>query len=304
MVLSIRPFVALLLAATAAAPAAAAGSAAPAAILAVAGGELRAALRATLEGSELELTLARPDGSTAPLPSPAPRLAARIDEPVPIAVAGELAGLAWLEGGTRESYGVRYAPWTGAGWGAVEEVAPPGPGSQLALGAARLADGRLLLVWAGWDGGDDEIRFALRDAGGGWSAPARVAADNDVPDITPAVTAAGEGALVAWSRYVDGQYRVAVARYDGERFRAAKLIGRPGTLYPSFEAPAPHGGPRLLFRNARPAGWTVVQLDRSGAVERQFFVEAPDAARPTGIRIKGERIELVFGDGPGGAARR
>lgn len=297
MVARLPHLVALLLVTAAVPPAIGAG--APAERLPIAGGGLLAAVEATPQGSELKLLLTRPDGTATPLPLPGPRLARLADEPVPVAAGGELAGLAWLEGETRESYAVRYAPWAGAGWGAIEEVAAPGPGSQLALGAARLADGRLLLVWAGWDGGDDEIRWAMRAAGGGWSAPARLGGDNDVPDITPAVAAAGEGALVAWSRYVDGEYRVTVARFDGERFRSPKIIGLPGTLYPSFEAPGRNGEPRLLYRNARPAGWTVAQLDRSGAIEWRTFVEARSAKRPTGLQVKGTRVELLFDDGSG-----
>jgi hypothetical protein len=284
----------LLLALSTAAPGFAVGAATPSARVALAQGELRAGLRAAGAGSEIELRLARPDGSIVALPAPGTRTGALLDEPTPVVAAAELAGLAWLEGATRESYGVRFAPWTGAGWGAAEEVAAPGPGSQLALAPARLADGRLLLVWAAYDGGDDEIRFALRSAAGVWSAAARVAEDNAVPDITPAATATADGALVAWSRYVEGEYRVALARFDGERFRAAKVVGRPGTLFPGFEAPGPDGELRLLFRNARPTGWTLAELDRSGAIQRQWFVEAREATRPTEVTVKNGRVELRF----------
>ena len=300
MVRLARSFAAALLSTVALAlPASAAAAETPALRVRLAAGELRVGVSDGADGARLELRLARPDGSIALLPEPAPRSAARLDEPTPLVAAGTLAGLAWLEGATRESYGVRYAPWTGAGWGAVETVAAPGPGSQLALAALVLADGRRLLTWAGYDGHDDEILYALRAPDGRWSAPARVAGDNEVPDITPAVAAApgpDGGALVAWSRYHDGQYRVAVARFDGERFRSAKLVGRPGTLYPGFLPPGADGAPRLLFRNARPAGWTVAELDRSGAIFRESFVEASGPERPTGVRTRDGRLQLLFGD--------
>lgn len=269
-------------------------------------GELQVAVRAAPGGARFELRLARPDGSLIELPEPGPHVAPRLDEPTPVLVSGALSGLAWLEGETRESYAVRYSPWTGAGWGPVEAVAAPGPGSQLALGALAMGDGRLLLVWAGYDGEDDEILYALRGPDGRWSAPARVAEDNSVPDITPAVAAgagAEGGALVAWSRYDAGQYRIALARFDGERFRPARLVGRPGTLFPSFEAPGPAGEPRLLYRNARPPGWTLAELDRSGAVTHQYSVAARDERRPTSVRVSEGRLQLRFDAAPGGGSR-
>jgi len=262
-------------------------------------GELQAGVRPTDQGARLTLRIVRTDGSSVELPEPGPRLAARLDEPTPVVTRGELAGLAWLEGTTRESYAVRYAPWVGAGWGPVEEVAPPGAGSQLALAALPLADGRILAVWAGYDGQDDEIVFALRSAAGLWSAPARVARDNDVPDITPALAAVpgpDAGALVAWSRYDGGQYRVTVARFDGERFRGARVIGEPGTLEPGFLAPGPNGEPRLLYRHARPPGWTVADLDRSGAPGQAWYAAASNPARPTAARIQDGRLQLGYGD--------
>jgi len=282
-------------------------AAAPTARARLAAGELQAAARATAQGSALALRLVRTDGSAAELPEPGPRVAALVDEPTPIAAAGELAGLLWFEGATRESYGLRYAPWTGAGWGSVEEVAAPGPGSQLALAALPLEGGRILAVWAGYDGEDDEILFALRSDTGTWSAPARVARDNDVPDITPALAALpglDAGAIVAWSRYDRGQYRVTTARFDGERFRGAKVIGEPGTLEPGFLAPGPNGEPRLLYRHARPPGWTVADLDRSGAPGQAWYAATSNPARPTAARIREGRLQLGYGDPSDPAALR
>jgi hypothetical protein len=231
----------------------------------------------------------------AALPPP-PSLAPLVAEATPfVAPAGEILGVAWLEGVARNRYAVRFAPWSGEGWGKPEMVAPPGPGSQLALAGARLADGRLLLAWAAFDGNDDEIVAALRAPGGGWSAPAPVAADNGTPDITPAVTADAEGALVAWSRFADGEYRVAVARFDGERFREARFAGPAGTLYPTFES-APAGAARLLYRTARPRGWALAELDRSGAVRRTVAVESAETERPR-VAIESGRVVLAWGAG-------
>lgn len=261
--------------------------------VALAGGTLVAGTRATPAGRTLALRLENPAGAAIELPQPLQRRASLVDGPLPFTAGGELVGLAWLEGESRESYGVRFAPWLGAGWGEVEEISAPGPGSQLALAGVRLADGRLLLVWAAYDGSDDEIVAALRVPDGRWSEPTRIAEDNDTPDITPAVTAVGTGALVAWSRYAEGEYRVAVARFDGERFRPARWAGPAGSLFPSF-VPAAET-PRLLFRNARPAGWTVTELDRSGETRRTAFFETVDRARPA-VRVDGATVELSWGE--------
>jgi hypothetical protein len=259
--------------------------------LALAERTLRVGTLETAGGSELVLSWLEPAGVAAITP-PVGRTARLRDEPVALARAGELSGLAWLEGATRQSYAVRYAPRSGESFGPIEEVAPPGPGSQLALTAAELADGRILLVWAGFDGQDDEILFALRGAAGGWSAPARIDADDELPDITPAATATGEGALVAWSAFDGEDYRVAAARFDGERFRPARWIGPPASLYPAFE-PGP-GEPLVVYRNARPRGWSIAELDRSGAVRRQAFV-ASDEREPPAILERGATLRLGWG---------
>lgn len=240
-------------------------------------------------GSEIWL---RRQGADAPvaLPEPAGRIAARRAEPLPFVAAGELTGLAWLEGDDRQRYAVRFALWRGDHWGTVESVAAPGPGSQLALAGTTLADGRPMLVWAAFDGEDDEILYSVRSAEGSWSAPARVDQDDAFPDITPAIVAADEGALVAWSGFDGDQYRVYVARFDGERFRPARAVGPAGSVFPTFEAAA--GPPLLVFRNARPRGWSVAELDRSGAPRRTAFVagderEAPSVERRDGaLRLR------------------
>jgi len=229
-------------------------------------------------------------GPAVELPEPGERIASRRDEPLPVVSEGDLAGLFWLEGDSPQRFAVRYAPWRGEGWGTVETISPPGPGSQLALAATTLRDGRLLLVWSAFDGQDDEILYSLRSGQGAWSPPARVDADDAWPDITPAIVAVDEGALVAWSGFDGDQYRVYVARFDGERFRPARAVGSAGTVFPTFRAE--DGAPLLVYRNAKPRGWTVAELDRSGAPRRSAFVagderEAPDVERRDGaLRLR------------------
>lgn len=239
----------------------------------VGAGWLLAGARPTADGSEL--WLAR-DGRDLAAPAGSARL--RMN-PVPLADGGgALAGLAWLEGEGRRQLAVKFAPWRDGGFGAATEIAPPGPGSQLALTGARLADGRLLLAWAGFDGQDDEIWASWSTPAGGWSRPVRVGGDNRVPDITPDLVADGGGAWLAWSRFDGAEYQLVVARFDGARFGAPRAIGEPGSVDATFE---PHsGGLALLYRDARRKSWALVELAEDGAPGRVSRLAASAVERP------------------------
>ena len=228
------------------------------------------------------------------LPPPPGRVARVRQSAVPFVEGDSLLGSAWLEGPEARQYEVRYSRWSGGRFGAPEVVSPKGPGSQLALAGARLADGRELLVWAGYDGKDDEIWFAVRERGesGTWSAPARIADDNDTPDITPAVVAHGNGALVVWSRFDGDEYRLMSARFDGEKPLPARWAGERGSLYPSFErGPA---GPVLLFRDARRDGWTVAEIGADGAPGRSARIADDENGRPL-VTFDGDSVLWRFG---------
>jgi hypothetical protein len=209
-------------------------------------------------------------------PPPAPTAPIRA-HPVLLTRTDQTLGTAWLEGDERERYAIRFAPWQGAGFGTPLEVGPAGPGSQLALTGTVLADGRMLLVWAGYDGEDDEI-WAVVGRDRTWSAPVRVGGDNRVPDILPAVVASGNGALVVWSRLAGDEYRLAMASFDGRAFGEARLIGPPGTLDPSFESLA--GSPALLFRDARTRAWVLSEMAQPGILGRTARVAGSADERP------------------------
>lgn len=231
------------------------------------------------DGRERDLVLILGNGQTvSSLPVPQGRAATIRQEPLPLVEDGRLAGLVWLEGNDRQSFGVKIAAWNGAGWGEPKTIAPPGPGSQLALAAARLKDGSWLLAWSAYDGQDDEIVWT-RGQDGAWSRPKRVAVDNPVPDITPALAAVGRGALLAWSRYEDGEYRVVVSRFQNGKWSQPQAAGPAGSLYPTFE-PSPEGSARVLFRTAAPRGWSVVDLDATGRAGRNAFLAAEESVRP------------------------
>ncbi|HEX4955728.1 MAG TPA: hypothetical protein VF017_20265 [Thermoanaerobaculia bacterium] len=206
---------------------------------------------------------------------------------------GRLAGMAWLEGDDARALAVKAAPWKGDGWGAVELVSGRGPGSQVALTGAVLADGSWLLAWAAFDGEDDEIVWARRtDAG--WSASGRAFADNSVPDIVPSLAAAGNGALLAWSRLEGEQYRLQLARFERGGWAPARSIAGPGTLYPSFQG-GPEG-PRLVYLDAALRGWAVAQLDAGGRVTKRAALITDAEDRPLS-ELVGESVRLRW---PGG----
>lgn len=261
-------------------------------VAALADGWLAAGFRPAAAGSELILLRGSGEKVAAVAPPPGSTASFRL-WPVLVADGSQPVGLAWLEGEESRSYGVRWSPWTEAGFAPPVEIAPPGPGSQLALAAARLEDGRTLLVWAAFDGTDDEIVAAV-GAGREWTAPVPVGRGNDVPDITPDVVAVAGGALVAWSRFDDGEYRVAVARLADGRFAELAAAGPPGSLFPTFESG--DGDPVLLWHDARSDAWVLAELRGDEALVERARVAGDDDWRPVGT-VTGRAAELRFGDG-------
>ncbi len=131
-----------------------------------------------------------------------PRLqAAVIRSPRLLVHDDALAALVWLEGDGYRQLRVRGARRLGDGWAEPVTLAPPGPGSQLALTAVTLADGSWLLAWSSYDGEDNEILWS-RWRGAEPMPSQRLGTDNRVPDVTP--QAAGTACLkitsgaVAW----------------------------------------------------------------------------------------------------------
>lgn len=190
--------------------------------------------------------------------------------------AGTLS-LAWLQGDDPRSTRLRTATWEGDRWSAPTTVAGIAPGSQTALRGTTLADGSSLLVWSRFDGRDDEIYWSS-NAGGRWSSPRPVAADNAVPDVIPAVVAAGNGAVAAWSRYDGNDYRLVVARFLDGIWTVPQEIGGPGSLYPSFTLQ--EGRPHLLFEESAASAWSVVRLDSDGLARRRVTLVTDDDDRP------------------------
>jgi hypothetical protein len=202
---------------------------------------------------------------------------------------GRLAGMAWLEGDGLRTLGVRAAAWDGQRWEAPVRVAPPGPGSQLALTGAALADGSWLLAWSAFDGADDEILWSTRAADGAWSKPRRLSADNAVPDITPAVTASGNGALIAWSRFDGEGYSLHAARFASGGWRGERAVAPTGSVRPSFAGSS--GRPLLLFRTVVPETWSVLQLDPAGRALARATVPS-SLGRPVLVTGAGGEVRM------------
>lgn len=217
------------------------------------------------------------------LPTPEVGASAELREPTVLTTGNGLAGLAWIEGEAPRRQSVRAALWTAGGFREPVTVSPPGPGSQLALVAAPLGVDSWLLAWSAFDGEDDEILWSRLGATGATS-PARLTADNTVPDITPSLAATGEGTLLAaWSRYDGNDYRVVVARFDGAAWTTPEEIGPAGSVYPTFQVGA--GAPPLLvYLETVPRAWTAVELDTAGAVRRRATLPTEHAETPVARR--------------------
>ncbi|MCP4201365.1 MAG: hypothetical protein GY769_05450 [bacterium] len=188
-----------------------------------------------------------------------------------------LTGAAWLEGESQRTMAVRFAEWTGIGWGPARTVSRPGPGSQTGLSGTTLRNGDVLLAWSRFDGSDDEIFWSLRE-GSTWSSPARVGADNSTPDITPALAAAGRGAALVWSRMDGGEYRLLARRFRSGEWQSERVLGPAGSAFPTLVRS--DDTLMALYRTARPRGWSVTELNGGSPIPRRGRIHDTRSQRP------------------------
>jgi len=228
-------------------------------------------------GSKLYLAISKA-GRVSTLPQPGLAGNHLVATPVLFVRDHVLEGVAWLEGAGSRSLAVQAASWTGAGWAPTQLVSPRAPGSQLALAAAVLSDGSQLLVWSRFDGHFDQIAWSLR-RGEYWSAPRTLTAD-EVPDITPGVTAVGSGALVAWSHFDGHDYRIALARFDGQNWSQLGMLAQRGAISPTFTPSANGKDVALLFPSVAPKEWAVQLLNSRGEPLRQGSIPLVSYSRP------------------------
>jgi hypothetical protein len=277
-------------------------------------GWIAAGVRATEEGRASDLLLILPGQAKSQgvelneIVPPSARIGPIRQEPVPLVAGDRLTGLVWLEGQDRGSFAVRFAAWKGQSWGAVQTISRGGSGSQLALTSARLRDGSWLIAWSAFDGKDDEILWSRWNPARGetWSQPRRAAQDNAVPDITPALTVAGDTALLAWSRFDGEGYSTVISRFQGANqggnWTAPQWVAPAGAVYPTFEPKA--GGALLVLRTSAPQGWAAVEIDAAGRIGRKALLPAREANRPVVQAENGPASSVTFRWSATGTERR
>lgn len=240
-------------------------------------------------GQKLELLQGR-GAEVETLPSPALDGGAELMQPVFVADRQGFQALIWLEGDAHHQLAVKASRWMAGGWGATETLSAPGKGTQIALTTAILGDGSWLVAWAAFDGQDDEILWSRFEAGV-WTKPQPIAANNAVPDITPQLFATDGGALIAWSRFDGNDYRVNVARFDGKGWSSPEVAGPAGSTQPVFsDAERPY----LVYHQAVPSAWAVMELTADGAVRREATLKAKGPQRPViAVTEQAVRFEWV-----------
>ena len=165
-------------------------------------------------------------------------------------------------------------PGTGTRWQAAQWVSQPGPGSQLALTGAVLADGSWLLAWSAFDGTADEIVWSRRVGRRLVAGRPGLRAGNCGARHHPRPDRHGRrhgGALLAWSRYDGHGYRLRIARFERRRRGATSAPPRPParSTPPSSATPTARAwstwtpqAPRLVRPRPRRRGPGAGQGDR------------------------------------------
>ncbi len=251
-------------------------------------GWLAAGHSPTPQGTEL-LLLEQSEGTISSLPVPQVSSAKLSGQPILLIQDDSLTGLVWAAGNELRGLEIWAAQWLHGKWSEPELVSPRGPGSQLSPRAVVLEDSTWLVVWAAFDGEDDEILWSRRSQGA-WTKPQRVAGDNAVPDITPRLVRIDGGALLAWSWYDGNDYRLRTSRFSESRWLPPSSFGERGSLYPSVMQTADGG--LLLYKTVEPASWTVIAFDREGVASRQAVVRVDVEERPL-VAIDEERGALL-----------
>ena len=202
-----------------------------------------------------------------------------------------LQGLSWLEGPDIRSMAIHLALKDQEGWSDTVEVPRRSGRGQTGLTAVSLADGTSLLVWAEFDGTDDDLFFS-RLAGNSLSAPRRIVANNAVPDITPSLIATDDDVLLAWGQLEDGDYRIKISRFEGDSWSSPRTFGPAGAQRPEFRRSGENLN--MIYRQAWPRRWIVAELGFDGRSERRAGVieNLPDP--PVIGRVDAQGIELKW----------
>lgn len=198
---------------------------------------------------------------------------------------GEVRGLVWMQGPSSRRLGPWASTWDGSGFSAPRPIGPEASGSQTGLVATALADGRWLAVWSSYDGNDDDL-LASFWSGEAWSAPQPLT-DNGVPDVRPSVVTTAEGALLAWSQWHNGRYRIVLARIEQERKVAETVIGGPNSGRPHLSAAA-NGSTHVLYLEGTSQEWTLLELAPEGRIVRR--ASSPATEERPAVILGSDRI--------------
>ena len=133
-----------------------------------------------------------------------------------------------------------------------------------------------------------------RGSHGRWSTANRIGQNNSVPDVMPTLVSTNQGALLAWSRMVDGQYQILLSRFGGGSWSPPTSIGPPGSLEPRFTVR--NGGLHLLYHHAWPAAWAVADLAPTGRIQRIAILAEDQPSRPVLIDSSSRSVELRWPD--------
>ena len=80
------------------------------------------------------------------------------------------------------------------------------------------------VAWASYTGSSDDV-FASRFDGAGWSAPLRVHAANDQPDVKPFLSLSGDGRVqVTWLGLREGGYQRFQVQWNGTGFLGERVV--------------------------------------------------------------------------------
>jgi hypothetical protein len=224
------------------------------------------------------------------IPVPSSKSGPLRSSPVLLTTGDRLEGTAWLEGSSRQDFTILASTWNGTSWETVETVSIQKTGPQLALSATILDDDSWLVVWAGYDGSDDDI-FWSRRVDGTWSEPQRLHTDNQVPDILPTVTTIGDSAAAAWNFFDGNDYRIRTATWTGTGWALGQTLAGRGPGQPAFESV--DGRSFLTYRTVAPEVWNLIEFERDGS-KRQSAITVPFAERPLVVFDAGSPASLSW----------
>ena len=200
-------------------------------------------------------------------------------------------GLAWFEGSSlsqRELFFAQASSTDGEiRFNRPVRLAGRAAGSQVALDAVTLADGRHLLTWSAFDGNDTEILFMVGD-GSSWSRPRPLHPGDDTPDSFPSLVATVDGALVAWNSLEGHTYSVMIAAFDGTTWSTPRAV----VAEPGAEPAWARGADRPILSFRQRDQWTLVET-RSDGESRRRAAAAASAERPIVLDLDERGITLM-----------